>query len=181
MRESGFGSKSHTERLKPYPRALRCVCERECSWTQMYVTLQFTYIHHHSRVLRLCVQLQHTHTASGHTQSLHFKDSTPLFCYTVSVESQLHSNKISRTGGGLRGVFWVLNNVRREEKILLLFVSHAGHDPQCSKTLVIDKGQGNVILHSARKRDWIFGWIFISRMPTQVQVNGNVAPYLLDV
>ena len=128
-----------------------------------------------------CAYSSSTHTASGHTQSLHFKDSTPLFCYTVIVESQLHSNKISRTGGGRRGVFWVLNNVRRREKILLLFVSRAGHNPHCSKTLVIDKGQGNVILHWAGKRDWIFGWISISQIPTQVQVSGNVAPYLLDV
>lgn len=58
------------------------------------------------------------HTASGQIQSLHFKDSTPLFCQSVRIESQLHSNKISRTGSGRRGVFWELNNARREEKVL---------------------------------------------------------------
>lgn len=55
------------------------------------------------------------HIASGHTQSLHFKDSTPLVCYADRVESHFDSNKKSRAREGGRGVFWVLNNLKREK------------------------------------------------------------------
>lgn len=81
----------------------------------MYATSQYMYciVLLHSATV---VHIAPAHTASRHTQSLHFKDSTPLFCYPVRVESQLHSNKISRTGRGRGGVFSGLNNGKKEEK-----------------------------------------------------------------
>lgn len=59
------------------------------------------------------------HTASGRTQSLHLKKlSSSVF--PVRVESQLQSNKVSRTARGPRGGFWVLKNARREKKVFSL-------------------------------------------------------------
>ncbi len=84
-----------------------------------YITL-YTVLLHSATVVRTAF----AHTASEHTQSLHYKDSTPLFCYQV--KSKLYSNNISRTGRGRRGVFRVLNNEKKEEKICLLFFLHAG-------------------------------------------------------
>lgn len=56
------------------------------------------------------------HTASGRTQSLHLKKlSSSVF--PVRVESQLQSNKVSRTARRPQGGFWVLKNARREKKV----------------------------------------------------------------
>lgn len=60
---------------------------------------------------------------------------------SAGAESQLHSNKISRTGRGRGGVFWVLNNAKRGEEILL-FVCLACRDPERIKRQVRDKGRG---------------------------------------
>lgn len=71
-----------------------------------------------------CVEPLHTLPA-GETQSLHFKDSTTLSCYSVKSESQLHSNKTSRTGSRRRGGFWELNNARTEDKSTVVWTPNA--------------------------------------------------------
>lgn len=69
------------------------------------------------------------HSASRQTQSFHFKDSTPLFCQRSGLsQTRVESNKISRTARGQRGVFWELNNARKEEKVDIA-VCLAGQDP----------------------------------------------------
>lgn len=58
-------------------------------------------------------------------------------------QTRVESNKISRTARGQRGVFWELNNARREEKVDIA-VCLAGQDPQFHKRVVVARGQGNV-------------------------------------
>lgn len=69
-----------------------CECVRvcDCARVQMYVTWACIHRKRYYTALEWCMQPLHTLPA-GETQSLHFKDSTPLSCYSVRSESQLHS------------------------------------------------------------------------------------------
>lgn len=115
MRQSGFDSKKVWQRL---PQAILYV------YVWMYVSvnvLKCMCMQHYSIQIVLLpsatvVRAALAHIASGHTQSLHFKDSKPLFCYPDRAESQLCADKTFKTGRRKWGVFWVLNNVKREEK-----------------------------------------------------------------